>query len=159
VVRTPGSRLSLAGFARAQLFSVFAALALGMRELTAQQVALDTVVAHGGLFRTGGIAQRALAAALGTAVSVGETAAEGGAWGIAVLAAYRRAVVDGETRTLPDWLDATVFADAALTTLAPTASEIAGYASYLENWRAGLAIERAAIASLNDSVPSEGDRP
>lgn len=150
VVRTPGSRLSLAGFGRAQLFSVFAALAIGMRELAAQNVALDTVVAHGGLFRTGGVAQRALAASLGTAVSVGETASEGGAWGIAVLAAYRRAVRDGESRALPDWLDETVFRDAPVTTATPTAEEIAGYTGYLERWEAGLAVERAAIEALGE---------
>ena len=153
VVREPGSRLSLAGFGRAQLFSVFAALAIGMRELAAQQVALDAVVAHGGLFRTGGVAQRALAASLGTPVAIGETASEGGAWGIAVLAAYRRAVHDGETRALPEWLDETVFADAAVVTVTPTASEIEGYASYLARWEAGLAVQHAAIAALRD-----GDR-
>jgi sugar (pentulose or hexulose) kinase len=151
VVRAPGSRLTLAGFGRAQLFSVFAALAIGMRELAAQQVALDAVVAHGGLFRTGGVAQRALAAALGTPVAVGESAGEGGAWGAALLATYRRARIDGETRALPDWLDATVFADAAVTSVAPSASEVAAYAAYLERWQAGLAIEHAAIASLIDT--------
>ncbi len=154
VVRTPGSRLTLAGFGRAQLFSVFAALSIGMRELAAQDVALDTVVAHGGLFRTGGVAQRALAAALDAPVAVGETASEGGAWGIALLAAYRSAVAGGETRSLPDWLDETVFADAAVTTVAPVASEVADYAAYLDTWRAGLAIEQAAIASLSEGDPA-----
>jgi sugar (pentulose or hexulose) kinase len=153
VVRTPGSRLSLAAFGRAQLFSVFAALAIGMRELAAQDVALDAAVAHGGLFRTGGVAQRALAAALAAPVAVGATAGEGGAWGIALLAAYRRAVADGETLGLPDWLDTAVFAEAAVTTVTPTASEIAGYAGYLEQWQAGLAIEHAAIAALTDKEP------
>jgi len=152
VVRTPGSRLSLASFARAQLFSVFAALAVGMRELAAQRVALDAAVAHGGLFRTGGIAQRALAAALGAPVAVGESAGEGGAWGIALLAAYRHAVIGGETRSLPDWLDQTAFADAAVTTVAPTASETAAYAAYLDQWQAGLAIEHAAISALTDTT-------
>src|SRR5690606_19574279 len=151
VVRTPGSRLTLAGFGRAQLFSIFAALAIGMRELAQRRVALDAVVAHGGLFRTGGVAQRALAAALGTPVAVGESAGEGGAWGAALLAGYRRAVAEGETRTLPDWLDATVFAAAPVTTVPPTASGIAGYAGYLERWGAGLAVERAAIAALAET--------
>lgn len=159
VVRTPGSRLSLASFGRAQLFSVFAALAIGMRELAAQRVALDTVVAHGGLFRTGGVAQRALAAALGAPVAVGETAGEGGAWGVALLAAYRRAVADGETRALPDWLDETVFADAAVTTHVPTASEVSVYAAHLDAWQAGLAIEHAAIASLADAATPDAAAP
>jgi len=151
VVRTPGSRLGLAAFGRAQLFSVFAALSTGMRELAAQGVVLDAAVAHGGLFRTGGVAQRALAAALDAPVAVGETAGEGGAWGAALLAAYRRAVIDGETLGLADWLDTAVFAAAAVTTVRATASEVAGYAAHLAGWQAGLAIEHAAIAALSDA--------
>lgn len=156
-VRTPGSRLSLAGFARAQLFSVFAALSIGMRELDAEQVEIDTVVAHGGLFRTGGVAQRALAAALGAPVAVGESAGEGGAWGIALLAAYRRDVISGAAagRALGAWLDDEVFADAAAEPVVPTEAEIADYAVYLRRWQAGLAVERAAIASISDREASE----
>src|SRR5690606_19116715 len=116
---------------------------IGMRELAQRRVALDAVVAHGGLFRTGGVAQRALAAALGTPVAVGESAGEGGAWGAALLAGYRRAVAAGESRALADWLDEVVFADAAVTTISPTASDIAGYSGYLDRWRDGLAVERA----------------
>ena len=49
---------------------------------------LDRMFAHGGIFRTAGVAQRFLAGALDAPVAVGETASEGGAWGIAVLASY-----------------------------------------------------------------------
>ncbi|MFP3464154.1 xylulokinase [Leifsonia sp. SIMBA_070] len=89
VVRTPDSRLTLANFVRAQLYSVFGTLALGMRVLADEGVSLDRMLAHGGMFRTAGVAQRFLAGALDAPVSVAETASEGGAWGIAVLAAYR----------------------------------------------------------------------
>jgi len=151
IVRTPGSRLSLGGFARAQLFSVFAALSLGMRELDAEQVEVDTVVAHGGLFRTGGVAQRALAAALGAPVAVGDGAGEGGAWGVALLAAYRQAIASGtaDGRDLATWLDEEIFAAAAAAPVVPTEAEIADYAVYLRAWQAGLAVERAAIASVH----------
>ncbi len=87
-VRTPDSRLTLANFMRAQLYGVFGTLALGMQVLEGEGVALDAMFAHGGIFRTAGVAQRFLAGALGAPVAVGETASEGGAWGIAVLAAY-----------------------------------------------------------------------
>ncbi len=116
-------------------------------------VEIDAMRAHGGVFRTAGVAQQLLAEALGVPVAVADTASEGGAWGIAVLAAYRRAVHDGETRALPEWLDEPVFADAAVVTVTPTASEIEGYASYLARWEAGLAVQHAAIAALRD-----GDR-
>ena len=122
-----------------------------MSELDAEQVEVDTVVAHGGLFRTGGVAQRALAAALGAPVAVGESAGEGGAWGIALLAAYRSAVASGTARgrDLATWLDDEIFADATAEPVVPTEAEIADYAVYLRRWQAGLAVERAAIASIS----------
>jgi sugar (pentulose or hexulose) kinase len=149
-VRTPGSRLTLAGFARAQLYGVFAALSLGMRTLTAEGVTVDTMFAHGGLFRTGGVAQRALAAAIASPVAVSEGAGEGGSWGIAVLAAYARAVRDGAASPdqLAAWLEERIFRSSDAQVVAPSAADITGYAAFLERWRKGLAIERAAIAAL-----------
>src|SRR4051795_12638613 len=83
VVRAPDSRFTLANFMRAQIYGVFGALSLGMRVLASEGVLLERMLAHGGLFRTEGVAERFLAAALAAPVSVGESAAEGGAWGMA----------------------------------------------------------------------------
>ena len=88
VVRTPESRLTLANVMRAHVYGVFAALALGMRALHEEGVTIERMQAHGGLFRTAGVAQRLLAAALDAPVGVDDSASEGGAWGIAVLAAF-----------------------------------------------------------------------
>ncbi|WP_203135596.1 FGGY-family carbohydrate kinase [Microbacterium sp. JZ31] len=147
-VRTPGSRLTLGGFMRAQLRAVFATLALGMRTLAEEDVAIDAMFAHGGLFRTAGVAQRLLAAALGAPVVVGDTAGEGGAWGMALLAAYRHAVAAGDARGLAAWLAAEVFAGAETTTAEPTAAEVDDHVRYLERWSAGLVAERAAIDAI-----------
>ncbi|HKU10534.1 MAG TPA: FGGY-family carbohydrate kinase, partial [Sinomonas sp.] len=120
VVRTPDSRLSLGNFARAQLYGVFGTLALGMRVLAAEGVGLDRMFAHGGMFRTAGVAQRFLAGALGAPVSVAETASQGGAWGIAVLAAYFSAAQTGAERAdLGAWLSRHVFAGFAFETVDP----------------------------------------
>ena len=99
----------------------------------------------GGMFRTAGVAQRFLAAALDAPVAVAETASEGGAWGIAVLAAY---VVDGQGRDLDTYLRESIFADAPIVTAEPDASDVAGFSTYLDRYRAGLAVEAAAVASL-----------
>ncbi len=144
-VRTPDSRLTLANFIRAQLYGVFGTLALGMRVLDAEGVALDRMLAHGGMFRTAGVAQRFLAGALGAPVAVAETASEGGAWGIAVLAAY---VSAAERTDLDGYLRDTVFADAAFDTVEPDAADVAGFNAYLQRYDAGLAVERAAVESL-----------
>jgi sugar (pentulose or hexulose) kinase len=97
------------------------------------------------VFRTAGVAQRFRAAALGAPVAVGETASEGGAWGIAVLAAFARA--EGRVE-LGEYLATSVFRDAAITVVEPDQQDVAGYALFLQRYRAALAIEAAAVASL-----------
>ena len=114
VVRTPDSRLTLANFMRAQLYGVFGSLSLGMRVLDDEGVGVDRMFAHGGVFRTAGVAQRLLAGALDTPVTVSGTASEGGAWGIAVLAAYLSAAGDADLAT---YLRDRVFDGAELDTI------------------------------------------
>lgn len=143
VLRTPGSRLTLGNFVRAQVYGVFGTLSLGMRVLEGEGVELDTLYAHGGLFRTAGVAQRLLAAAVGAPVAVARTASEGGPWGMAVLAAY---VADGAGRDLGSYLATEVFGDAAVDVVEPVADDVAGYATFLERYVAGLDVERAAVA-------------
>jgi len=139
-IRTPESRLTLANTMRAQLYGVFATLALGMKVLADENVALDRMYAHGGMFRTAGVAQRFLAAALDAPVGVAESASEGGAWGIAVLAAYV-----GDDRTLADFLNDHL---AAAIPTEPNPDDVAGFSTYLTSYTAGLAVERAAVAAI-----------
>jgi sugar (pentulose or hexulose) kinase len=145
IVRTPESRLTLANVMRAQLYSVYGTLALGMRVLAGEGVTLDRMYAHGGIFRTAGVAQRFLAGALDAPVAVGETASEGGAWGIAVLASYLGAADDV---SLDDYLAERVFAEAGFETVVPSPEDVDGFAAYLERYRAGLAAEAAAVDAL-----------
>ncbi|MBB2975909.1 sugar (pentulose or hexulose) kinase [Microbacterium endophyticum] len=145
VVRTPDSTLSLPNFMRAQIYGVFATLALGMRVLAEEGVKIDAMYAHGGLFKTAGVAQRVLAGAIDAPVAVAETAGEGGAWGIAVLAAY---TVKADGRDLGAYLSDAVFGDSAFAVVEPSADDVAGFARYLERYRAGLAAERAAVDAL-----------
>lgn len=145
VVRTPGSRLTLANFMRAQVYGVFGTLSLGMRVLSDEGVALDAMYAHGGIFKTAGVAQRLLAAAICAPVAIAPTASEGGAWGIAVLADYLRAATGQD---LGEYLDSQVFADAALDVVAPDPDDVAGFAAFLERYADGLAIERAATQAI-----------
>ncbi len=145
-VRTPGSRLTLANFMRTQLYGAFGTLSLGMNVLHDEGVKLDSMFAHGGMFRTAGVAQRLLAAAIDAPVAVGDTASEGGAWGMAVLAEHLRA---GGGRDLGDYLGTRVFLDAELDVVEPDADDVAGYAAWLDRYRDGLAIERAATEAIH----------
>ncbi|ROS76670.1 xylulokinase [Cellulomonas sp. PhB143] len=152
LVRTPESRLTLANLARVQVDTAFATLALGMRTLAQERVAVDALYAHGGMFRTAGAAQRLLAAALDVPVTVGSAAGEGGAWGIAVLASYLGA---GAGADLDTFLRERVFASAQTVTAEPDADDVAGFAVYLDRFEAGLDAERAAVAALPAGTTEE----
>ena len=141
VLRTPDSRPTLANLVRAQVYGVFGTLSLGMRVLAGEGVVLDTLFAHGGLFRTAGVAQRLLAAAVGAPVAVARTASEGGPWGMAVLAAYLGAA---DELGLGEFLDSRVFAGAEVDVVQPDPADVAGYAAYLQRYEAGLPAARAA---------------
>jgi sugar (pentulose or hexulose) kinase len=109
-------------------------------------VRLDRMFAHGGLFKTRGVAQKFLAAAINTPVSVGDVAAEGGAWGIAVLAAFLR---DRDPQqTLTDYLATRVFADVSLHTETPAGADVAGFEAFIGRFVAALPVERAAVEHL-----------
>ncbi|WP_105567021.1 xylulokinase [Microbacterium halophytorum] len=145
VVRTQDSELSLANFMRAQIYGVFGTLALGMQVLEGEGVAIDRMYAHGGMFRTAGVAQRFLAGAIGAPVEVGDLASEGGAWGIAVLASYLGKA--GE-KSLAAYLADDVFASAETVVAHPEPADVAGFSAYLDRYRAGLGVVAAAAQSL-----------
>lgn len=74
------SNFNLANFIRAQIYTSFAAMKLGMDILIEEENAkIDKILGHGGIFKTPGVAQKYLAAAIGTTVEVMDTASEGGA--------------------------------------------------------------------------------
>ena len=106
-------------------------------------VQVDRLTGHGGYFKTAGVGQRMLAAALNSPISVMETAGEGGAWGIALLAAY--AVNNSRNLSLPDYLEEVVFAGNTGVSIAPTEEDVAGFNRYIENYKRGLAIEQSAV--------------
>ena len=136
---TADARVSLANAVRAQLMSIFAAVRIGVDILSDEGVRLDSLFAHGGLFKTPGVAQQILADSLNIPVSVGDTAGEGGAWGIAVLARYRSVLAGDEAApALPEYLSERVFAGASVSTLEPTPEGVAGYERFLDAYRAAL---------------------
>jgi sugar (pentulose or hexulose) kinase len=154
-LRSPDSPLDLGTFMRTHLFSSLATLRLGMDVLQRTEgVRLDRMFAHGGLFRTEGVAQRFLAAAIDTPVSVGDVAAEGGAWGIAVLAAF--AATRSPDQGLADYLDTTVFAGTSLQTAEPDPVDVAGFDAFMQRWVAALPVERAAVEHVGIGTGQAG---
>lgn len=146
--RMPDSRLTLANFMRAHLYSAISTLKLGMEILMQKEhVRLDELLGHGGLFKVPEVAQQLMATALNVPVSVMNTAGEGGAWGIALLGMYMHNRAQSET--LEAYLQNKVFASADRVRLEPNESDQNGFSAYMQRYINGLAIERAATEHLN----------
>ena len=145
--RMQNARFTLANFMRTHLLSALATLKIGLDILTQnEQVEMDKRYGHGGFFKTPGVGQRMLSAAVGAPVSVMETAGEGGPYGMALLAAYM--LWKQENESLEDYLDKRVFADAVSTTLMADPSDIAGFSVFLSRYQKALPMEKAATEVL-----------
>lgn len=147
LVRSAESRFNLANFMRLQVYSILAALKLGMDILDGENVALDRLTGHGGLFKTPVVAQRFMAAATGVPITVLDTAGEGGAWGIALLASYVANRSSGES--LENYLSLRVFSEQRESVIPPDPADAEGFKAFMDRYTKGLNIERAAIEHLN----------
>ena len=147
-VRTPDSHFNLANFMRSHLYAALGALKVGMDILNeGETVSIDKMTGHGGLFKTEGVGQKIMAAAVKAPVSVMETAGEGGPWGEAILAAYM--VNKAEDETLQDYLNCKVFADAKCVTIEPNTEDMEGLESYISKFKEGIEMERIATKVLH----------
>jgi len=146
-VRTPESRFNLSNFMRVHLFSALGALKIGLDILfEKEQVVIDQVLGHGGFFKTEGVGQKFMAAAMNVPVSVMETAGEGGAWGVALLASYMIQKTEG--KSLEDYLSNKVFAGETGATITPDPGDVDGFGVFMTQYKKGLVIERTAVDTL-----------
>ncbi|XJZ26692.1 xylulokinase [Bacillota bacterium Lsc_1132] len=146
-VRTPESHFNLANFIRTHLFTAFGALKIGMDILTKNEsVAIDSILAHGGLFKTPVVGQKIVAAAMNAPVSVMATAGEGGAWGMAILASYM--MNKDQKESLADFLDKNVFKEVDKLEIYPDEFDVKGFEAFIERYKKGLVIEQAAVETL-----------
>ncbi|MDD6484405.1 MAG: FGGY-family carbohydrate kinase [Clostridiales bacterium] len=146
-VRTPDSEFSFENFARLQLYSALASLKIGLDILFEKEnVPLDSIMGHGGFFKTPEVGQQIMADAINAPVSVMSTAGEGGAWGIALLASYM--INKATDETLDAFLKNRVFAQSTGSTLEPTPEGTAGFLSFLDEYKKGLEIEKSAAKCM-----------
>lgn len=143
-VRTPESDFSLANTIKAQIFGMFGTLSIGMEVLRNEHVTLDRLSAHGGIFRTQGVAQSFLAAALDAPVSVATRASEGGAWGAAVLACFMMS----DEKNLSKYLMEFAFRESESTVMEPDKTQVDGYKNFLERYRKGLELQKIAVRDI-----------
>lgn len=147
--RMPDSHFNLANFMRVHLYTSLGAVKLGLDILFKQEhVRVDRIMGHGGLFKTKGVGQRYLAAAVNAPVTVMDTASEGGPWGEALLAAFMLAKKKEPDLSLESFLDDQIFAGMKGSTMDPDPKDVEGFETFTEHYRAGLAAEKAAIESM-----------
>ncbi len=143
-VRSANDKFTLANFMRANLYAAVGVLKIGNDILfNDEHIKVDKITGHGGLFKTKGVGQRILAAALNSPISVMETAGEGGPWGMAILGSYL--VNNTANLSLPEFLDEKVFTGNQGTEIAPTPEDVAGFNAYIKKYNRCLPIEEAAV--------------
>lgn len=143
-VRSANDKFTLANFMRANLYAAVGVLKIGNDILfNDEHIKVDKITGHGGLFKTKGVGQCILAAALNSPISVMETAGEGGPWGMAILGSYL--VNNTANLSLPEFLDEKVFAGNQGTEIAPTPEDVAGFNAYIKKYNRCLPIEEAAV--------------
>ncbi|NLJ95483.1 MAG: ATPase, partial [Clostridiaceae bacterium] len=146
VVRMPNANFNLANYMRAMLNSTMATLRIGMDILTVEEnVKIDSLLGHGGLFKTEKVGQTLMANALKVPLTVMSSAGEGGAWGMALLALYLQ---HKDEYTLEKFLEERVFTSVSSTTVEPNAADMEGFDKFLAKYKDSLAIQRAAIDAL-----------
>ncbi len=151
VVRTPDADFTLANFMRSHLYSAVATLKIGMDILLKEEhVAVDSLMGHGGFFKTPVVGQRVMAAGMNAPITVMDTASEGGAWGMAILAAFMKEKETGEN--LSSYLNDKIFAGQTGTTLQPDPEDVKGFEAFLEEYKRLLPAEKAALSQNNFSV-------
>ena len=142
--RKAEDNFNLANFMRTHLYSSLATLKVGLDILFKEEdINVDKMYGHGGFFKTKGVGQKIMAAAMNTPVSVMETAGEGGAWGIAILAFYMK---NKETEeSLASYLETKVFGGDQGKKIIPDPEDVKGFDLFMKNYIDGLKIERAAV--------------
>ncbi|MCR5847281.1 MAG: FGGY-family carbohydrate kinase [Lachnospiraceae bacterium] len=146
LARKAEDKLSLANLMRANLYSAMAALKIGLDLMLKEEgVKVDKMYGHGGYFKTKGVGTKIAAAAINASVSVMETASEGGAWGIALLAAY----MDKKNgKSLSEYLNENIFNNTKCEECQPEAKDVEGFDAFIEKYKRGIAVERAAVENL-----------
>lgn len=144
LLRQPDAQFSLPNLMRSLLFSSMAVLRVGMDLLTeSENLQLNRMMGHGGLFKTPYVAQRLMAGALKVPVAVMSGAAEGGAWGIALLAAYYGSG-QGAHCSLETYLQHEIFSSCTVDCIEPQADDVEGFSTYLRSYLQALPVEHEA---------------
>jgi sugar (pentulose or hexulose) kinase len=144
-LRTQNCNFNLANFFRAQIYSTMATLKIGMEILENENVKIDCLMGHGGLFKTPVVGQKLMAGAMNSPVAVMQTAGEGGAWGCAVLARF---AVDNNGESLEEYLNNNVFSKCESSTIEPDLNDVKGFDDYMKLYKSALKVQKSAYENI-----------
>lgn len=144
-VRTQNCNFNLANFMRAQIYSAMTTLKIGMEIIEKENVTIDCLMGHGGLFKTPVVGQKLMAGAMNSPVAVMKTAGEGGAWGAAILARY---AFDGRDLPLDKYLNNNVFINCESSVVNPDERDVKGFADYMKLYKNALAVQKSAYQNI-----------
>ena len=143
VIRCQSGNMNLANFMQSQIYSAVATLALGLDILKREGVEINSVLAHGGFYKTDFVGQNATSAVLEAPVTVMQNAGEGGAWGMAILALY----ATDNSESLGKFLE-NLFAGVEKTVVMADDAEIAKCRAFMKGYRACLGAEKVASENI-----------
>lgn len=149
VIREKDDKFSLSEFILSMLYSTFNVISIGMEPLKKENVNIDALVGHGGLFKTKNVIASLLASAFNTPLITYEHANEGGPYGMALLARY----YFYRDMSLEDFLNNKVFNEEKKTITYPDLSRREQYLKYLDQFKNYLNVEK------NFVLPSASDSP
>lgn len=142
-LRSPKSEFNLANFMRAHLYSSLTAVKVGLDILTEKEnVKIEKMMGHGGLFKTKGVGQRYLSAAINAPVEVLDTASEGGAWGIALLALY---LIYADKYKLDEFLSEKIFDKNTGSEIMADEKDVEGFKTFTQRYLNAVDIERLSV--------------
>ena len=142
-LRSPKSEFNLANFMRAHLYSSLTAVKVGLDILTEKEnVKIKKMMGHGGMFKTKGVGQRYLSAAINAPVEVLETASEGGAWGIALLSLY---VSRADKYSLDEFLSKKIFDKNTGSEIMADEKDVEGFKTFTQRYLNAVDIERLSV--------------
>jgi sugar (pentulose or hexulose) kinase len=143
-IRKADNEFNLSNFIRTHIYSSFATVKIGLDLLyNDQEIKINRLLGHGGLFKIEKIAQQMLASSLNTPVEVTNTASEGGAWGMAILAEYMSH--KEQNQSLEEYLNTEIFVDTKSIVCYPNKEETEGFNSFLERYKKSLQIEKFVV--------------
>lgn len=143
LIREPDAHFNLANFMKSIVLSSLATLKIGLDILIHEEnIEINNINAHGGMFRTPNVSQRVLSAAIKAPVCLLTNAGEGGSFGIAILAMY--SLTKAKNDKLEYYLDNKVFKYAKTITLKANKECVDGFDRFMKRYKKYLEVERLA---------------